>query len=317
MLAPLPSSAEAGLAGTYRCWSFNVGGHAGRCELSPPLLLHGDGTYDISSEHGTYKVEGGQIFLSKSKVRGPGTFQNGNQIVFRYYYRGLQQTVTYLCQDCSVSPGAGQDQGNATPSSQTGGYGTPPQDSYGTPPPQNGGDSAPPQDNYGTPPAQTNGYGSSPQDNYGTPPQDSYGTPQQQGNYGTPPPQPGGYGALPQGTPPPQENDGQAASRNLNQNLKNLISGFKSLINSFRHKQPQDNSAGSDGGTSPQGGYGTPPPQNGGDSAPPQDSYGTPPPQGNNGTPPQGGGGWSPPQSDGGWAPPQSDNNWKRPQTGQ
>ena len=291
LLIPFPGHAEAGVAGTYRCWSFNVGGHAGTCELSPPLVLHRDGTYEISSEHGTYKVEGGQIILSKSKVRGPGTLRNGNQIMFQYSYRGLQQTVTYLCQDCSVSPGAGQDQGNATPSSQAGGYGTPPQDSYGTPPPQNGGDSAPPQDNYGTP--------------------------QQQGNYGTPPPQPGGYGAPPQGTPPPQENDGQAASRNLNQNLKSLISGFKSLINSFRHKQPQDNSAGSDGGTSPQGGYGTPPPQNGGDSAPPQDSYGTPPPQGNYGTPPQGGGGWSPPQSDGGWTPPQSDNNWKRPQTGQ
>lgn len=92
------------VAGTYRCWSYNVSGGAGSCRLSPPMILNPDGTYQMSSERGTYTVKGDTIILSESKIRGPGKLQNGNQIVFEYSYKGLNHTVTYLCQDCVAIP---------------------------------------------------------------------------------------------------------------------------------------------------------------------------------------------------------------------
>lgn len=92
--------ADSSIAGTYRCRSYNVSGGGGSCKLAPIMVLKPDGTYNMSSEHGTYKVKGDQIFLSESKIRGPGKIMAGNQIVFEYSYRGLQHTVTYGCQDC-------------------------------------------------------------------------------------------------------------------------------------------------------------------------------------------------------------------------
>lgn len=85
--------AQSGVAGTYQCVSFNVGGRGGRC-TSPPLVLQADGQYQMSSEHGTYAVRNSRIFLSESKIRGAGRLQD-NEIVFEYTYRGLPQTATY------------------------------------------------------------------------------------------------------------------------------------------------------------------------------------------------------------------------------
>jgi hypothetical protein len=86
--------AQSGIVGTYRCVSFNVGGRGGRC-TSPPLVLHADRQYQMSSEHGTYSIRSSRIFLSESRIRGAGRLQGGNEIVFEYTYRGLKQTVTY------------------------------------------------------------------------------------------------------------------------------------------------------------------------------------------------------------------------------
>lgn len=99
----IPCAAQAGspVAGRYRCWSYNVSGGGGSCRMAPPLVLHQDGTYEMSSERGTYAVEGDRVALSKSTIRGAGRLQNGNQIVFEYDYRGRRHTVTYLCQECA------------------------------------------------------------------------------------------------------------------------------------------------------------------------------------------------------------------------
>lgn len=86
------------VAGTYRCRSYNVGGAGGRPPVgTPPLVLNADGSYSISSEHGTYTVEGDTLVLSQSKIRGPGKL-SGNQVVFEYDYKGLHHVVTYLKQ---------------------------------------------------------------------------------------------------------------------------------------------------------------------------------------------------------------------------
>lgn len=281
MLIPLPAFAGAGIAGTYQCFSFNVDGIGGDCPLAPPIVLHDDGTYDYSGDHGTYQVEGDRISLSRAQTWGPGKLQNGNRIVFHYQYNGKPQTVTYLCQQCSYTPS----------SSQGGGYGAPPQQgNYGTPPSQNGVTS---RENYGSPPQQGN-YGTPPQQNGegSAGPQGSYGTPPQQGNYGAQP-QPGDNGGSQgsSGASPSQNDNGQAATQDLKNSLNGLISSFKSLINSFKHKQPQDQTgttsqAGS--GASDQGNYAAPASQSGGPGASTQDNYGTPPPQTNGyGTPPQ------------------------------
>jgi len=84
------------LAGTYRCWSFNVGGRGGVC-TNPPLVLNQNGTYTLSSEKGKITIKDQSIILSQSKFRGPGILtDDGMQIQFKYKYKGLQQTVTYL-----------------------------------------------------------------------------------------------------------------------------------------------------------------------------------------------------------------------------
>lgn len=92
-------SQSSKVQGTYRCWSFNVGGVGSKC-TSPPIVLNTNGTYSMSSEKGTYKITGDQIILSESKIRGPGTFKEGRkQIVFNYTYNGNATTVTYMNYD--------------------------------------------------------------------------------------------------------------------------------------------------------------------------------------------------------------------------
>ena len=92
------------VAGTYRCWMFNVAGAGKRCTNSA-LVLKENGQYMMGNEKGTYKIKNGKIILSESKFRGSGQFQeHGNQIMFEYTYRGWPQTVTYLKQDLGGVP---------------------------------------------------------------------------------------------------------------------------------------------------------------------------------------------------------------------
>ncbi len=85
------------LSGTYRCWQYNVEGGGGSCRLAPPFIFKEDGTYEMSSEKGTYVVDGTTVALSESQIRGPGTIlEDGNQIRFEYDYSGHHTVVTYL-----------------------------------------------------------------------------------------------------------------------------------------------------------------------------------------------------------------------------
>lgn len=89
-------SSKSKIKGTYYCWSYNVKGIGGKCS-SPAIVLNTDSTYSMSSEKGTYAITGNQIVFSQSKIRGPGTFDEGQkQIVFNYTYNGKATTVTYL-----------------------------------------------------------------------------------------------------------------------------------------------------------------------------------------------------------------------------
>ena len=99
ILACLAAASAAGssVAGRYRCWSYNVSGAGKRC-TSPPLVLHEDGTYEMSSERGTFQVRGDRLLLSESKIRGAGRLEAGDRIVFEYDYKGWRHTMTYLRQ---------------------------------------------------------------------------------------------------------------------------------------------------------------------------------------------------------------------------
>lgn len=94
-------AAEPGIAGHYRCLSYNVSGGGGSCRLAPPLVLTPDGGYHLSSEKGTWRVTDGRVHLSASKIRGPGKLMPDGRIVFEYPYRGWQHTITYGCTDCT------------------------------------------------------------------------------------------------------------------------------------------------------------------------------------------------------------------------
>lgn len=94
-------AATSGIAGHYRCLSYNVSGGGGSCRLAPPLTLNSDGTYRMSSERGTWRVADGRVHLSGSKIRGPGKLAKDNRIIFEYTYRRWQHTVTYGCTDCA------------------------------------------------------------------------------------------------------------------------------------------------------------------------------------------------------------------------
>ncbi len=84
------------MTGTYRCWSYNVQG-AGKSCTSPPIVLNKDGTYLMSSEKGTFAVDGDTIILSESKIRGPGKIlEDGNQLRFEYDYNNWHHVITYL-----------------------------------------------------------------------------------------------------------------------------------------------------------------------------------------------------------------------------
>ncbi len=93
--SPIQKTKSEKISGTYRCWSFNVDGYGGTCS-SPDIVLKSDGTYSMSSEKGTYEIQGEQIVLSESEIRGPGTFLEGRmQIRFEYNYNEKKYTITY------------------------------------------------------------------------------------------------------------------------------------------------------------------------------------------------------------------------------
>ncbi|MEK7122667.1 MAG: hypothetical protein AAB855_02315 [Patescibacteria group bacterium] len=106
---PLSEVQEQTIIGSYRCWQYNVSGGGGSCRLAPPFTFNADGTYQMSSERGTYTISDNTIILSESQIRGPGEIlADGNQIRFEYDYQGQRHTVTYLREG---SPSEGSDAG--------------------------------------------------------------------------------------------------------------------------------------------------------------------------------------------------------------
>ena len=107
------------ITGTYRCFLYTVNkaSSADGCRLQAAMIFYPDGTYTFSSEEGTYAVEGDQVTLSESKIRGPGTIlENGLQIFFEYLYNGKDYEVTYLKLDTSEA--SDETSGEETPTEE-------------------------------------------------------------------------------------------------------------------------------------------------------------------------------------------------------
>ena len=101
LAALLTTDAAAGVAGTYRCSSYNVDGLGGSCANLASIVLNASGSYQISSETGTYTASGDLVTLTPASATwGTGKLQGGNQLVFDYVFGGRRQVVTYTCQDC-------------------------------------------------------------------------------------------------------------------------------------------------------------------------------------------------------------------------
>jgi hypothetical protein len=80
--------AQSAFDGKYRCVRVEVGHQSKSCQ-SPPLILSGDGSYQIWGEHGTYEVVQDEwLVLSHSKRRGLEHFVGENEIVFEYKIGG-------------------------------------------------------------------------------------------------------------------------------------------------------------------------------------------------------------------------------------
>src|SRR3990167_3217612 len=105
------TNSSSSIAGTYRCWHYEINDAPveASCRTFAPLVLNADGTYNLSSERGTYTLTDDQLILSESKLRGPGTLlENGEQIMFEYTVGDQDQRITYL-----------RDQGSGTSSQAT------------------------------------------------------------------------------------------------------------------------------------------------------------------------------------------------------
>jgi|ERR1700687_1432779 len=85
--APFVLAATSEIAGTHRCVSQNVGGAGGRC-TSPPLILNVDGTYQMSSEHGSYRIAGNRLYLSTLNL---GRTQQPVELAISTKIRGNKQ----------------------------------------------------------------------------------------------------------------------------------------------------------------------------------------------------------------------------------
>ncbi len=87
------------VVGSYRCYSYNVGGRGGNCRtFTTKFILNGDGSYTFGTSQGTFKIKKDQILFSQEKQRGAATFFDGNKFAFTYTLpsNGWKVEQTYL-----------------------------------------------------------------------------------------------------------------------------------------------------------------------------------------------------------------------------
>jgi len=90
-----PASAQRRLDGTYVCRAASVDGKTATCS-SPPLVFNTDGSYQILTQHGTYKIiQGRWLVLSHSTKDGKAQILSRREIVFEFVAGGIKHRVVY------------------------------------------------------------------------------------------------------------------------------------------------------------------------------------------------------------------------------
>lgn len=86
------SASDNDLVGTWACQSMNVGAYTGRpCRLEPWLRLNAGGSYEWSSEKGTWEYTNRTLTLSKRT--GSGRLNADGKLVFEYDLNAKHYTL--------------------------------------------------------------------------------------------------------------------------------------------------------------------------------------------------------------------------------
>lgn len=81
------------VAGSYHCSNAKIQGKATKC-TSPPLVLNGDGSYQLLGQEGRYSVKGKWLYLDKTSNR-KGQLQPGYRIAFQYRENGKLYEIIF------------------------------------------------------------------------------------------------------------------------------------------------------------------------------------------------------------------------------
>ncbi len=94
-LASTPIHAQSYLSGTYNCQTVEVAGKSSPCN-APSLELKSDGSYEMLTEKGSYRINGNSLVLSSSKKGGKAHLDGDDKrIIFEFVSGGKKSRVTY------------------------------------------------------------------------------------------------------------------------------------------------------------------------------------------------------------------------------
>jgi hypothetical protein len=84
LLAPSRSCAQSeDVAGEYVCTEARVAGKSVKCTAAP-LLLKGDGKFELQGREGEYLVNGHWVELNGTVLKSRAKIETGHKIVFRF-----------------------------------------------------------------------------------------------------------------------------------------------------------------------------------------------------------------------------------------
>lgn len=91
---PKPIHAAKHLSGTYVCTKMEVAGKVKPCS-APSLELNDDGSYEIQSETGTYRIVANRWLVLSNKQDGKAHLVGNQEIIFEYRSQGKDHRITY------------------------------------------------------------------------------------------------------------------------------------------------------------------------------------------------------------------------------
>lgn len=94
LASPHPVHAGQYLSGTYVCTKMEVAGKVKPC-AAPSLELNDDGSYEIQSETGTYRIVANRWLVLSNTQHGKAHLVGDQKIIFEYSSQGKKHRITY------------------------------------------------------------------------------------------------------------------------------------------------------------------------------------------------------------------------------